>query len=246
MPNSPQDTALRDITDLIERGSRAGARRRQKYELRARGKGRLSVLRNDQAAANHMRQYGRIDTWQDDRGFGFITSDGGSQRIFVHIKSFSKRGRRPSAGTAVTYLVRRRSRRPSAGGAGRVRESNGGRHGIARPDLCTGTRRRGAWRRRCCRRRGEAAGVGDARLRHGKPDCLSGLRVRQIRCTTRSLARFRADAAPVGAGRRLAGRAHRPAVAATQVEEGVVPFAFWGTVVLNAVALGWLYPTSAA
>jgi uncharacterized membrane protein YsdA (DUF1294 family)/cold shock CspA family protein len=54
-----------------------------------------------------MRQQGRIDKWQDDRGFGFITPDNGSQRVFVHITSFSKRGRRPSAGSAVTYLVKR-------------------------------------------------------------------------------------------------------------------------------------------
>jgi cold shock CspA family protein len=54
-----------------------------------------------------MRQQGLIDTWQDDRGFGFIPPHNGSQRVFVHIKSFSKRGRRPSAGSAVTYLVKR-------------------------------------------------------------------------------------------------------------------------------------------
>ncbi|MAT64359.1 MAG: DNA-binding protein [Gammaproteobacteria bacterium] len=54
-----------------------------------------------------MRHQGRINTWQDDRGFGFITPDAGGQRVFVHIKSFTKRGRRPSAGAAVTYLVRR-------------------------------------------------------------------------------------------------------------------------------------------
>lgn len=54
-----------------------------------------------------MRQQGRIDTWQDDRGFGFITPDGRGPRIFVHIKAFSSRGRRPAVGEAVTYLVRR-------------------------------------------------------------------------------------------------------------------------------------------
>ncbi len=54
-----------------------------------------------------MRQQGRIDTWEDERGFGFITPDDGGQRVFVHIKSFSKRGRRPSAGDVVSYFVRR-------------------------------------------------------------------------------------------------------------------------------------------
>jgi hypothetical protein len=41
-----------------------------------------------------MRQQGRIDTWLDDRGFGFITPERGNQRLFVHIKSFRKGGRR--------------------------------------------------------------------------------------------------------------------------------------------------------
>jgi len=54
-----------------------------------------------------MRHQGRIDTWQDQRGFGFITPDSGGQRVFVHIKSFKNRSRRPSAGAAVTYLVRK-------------------------------------------------------------------------------------------------------------------------------------------
>lgn len=54
-----------------------------------------------------MRHQGRIDTWQDQRGFGFITPDSGGQRVFVHIKSFKNRSRRPSAGVAVTYLVRK-------------------------------------------------------------------------------------------------------------------------------------------
>lgn len=54
-----------------------------------------------------IRRQGRIDTWQDERGFGFITPDGGGQRVFVHIKSFSMRGRRPSVDDVVSYLVRR-------------------------------------------------------------------------------------------------------------------------------------------
>lgn len=55
----------------------------------------------------NVRQQGRIDTWQDGRGFGFITPDQQGPRVFVHIKAFSNRGRRPSVGEAVTYLVKR-------------------------------------------------------------------------------------------------------------------------------------------
>jgi cold shock CspA family protein len=54
-----------------------------------------------------MRQQGRIDTWLDDRGFGFITPERGNQRLFVHIKSFRRGGRRPVVGASVSYLVRR-------------------------------------------------------------------------------------------------------------------------------------------
>ena len=54
-----------------------------------------------------MRQQGHIETWLDDRGFGFITPERGNQRLFVHIKSFRRGGRRPAIGAAVSYIVRR-------------------------------------------------------------------------------------------------------------------------------------------
>jgi uncharacterized membrane protein YsdA (DUF1294 family)/cold shock CspA family protein len=54
-----------------------------------------------------MRHQGRIDTWQDERGFGFITSEAGGPRVFVHVTSFKSRRRRPAAGVDVTYLVRK-------------------------------------------------------------------------------------------------------------------------------------------
>ena len=50
-----------------------------------------------------MRYQGRITSWKDDQGFGFITPRGGGPQIFVHIKSFSRQARRPECGEIVTY-----------------------------------------------------------------------------------------------------------------------------------------------
>jgi len=54
-----------------------------------------------------MRLKGRITEWQDDRGFGFITPMIGEERVFVHIKSFTSRNRRPSGDELVTYEQKR-------------------------------------------------------------------------------------------------------------------------------------------
>ncbi|WP_265947676.1 DUF1294 domain-containing protein [Dechloromonas sp. A34] len=50
-----------------------------------------------------MRHQGKITTWKDDQGFGFITPNLGGPEIFAHIRSFAKRQRRPEAGQIVTY-----------------------------------------------------------------------------------------------------------------------------------------------
>lgn len=52
-----------------------------------------------------MRYQGKITEWKDEQGFGFITPDGGGKRVFVHIKSFSKSGRRPAENASVTYRL---------------------------------------------------------------------------------------------------------------------------------------------
>ena len=49
-----------------------------------------------------MRQQGKITKWKDDQGFGFITPDSGGEQVFVHIKSFSNRQRRPIGNEIVT------------------------------------------------------------------------------------------------------------------------------------------------
>ena len=50
-----------------------------------------------------MRYQGKITTWKDDQGFGFITPNMGGEPIFVHIKAFANRSRRPLANEIVTY-----------------------------------------------------------------------------------------------------------------------------------------------
>lgn len=57
-----------------------------------------------------MRHKGRITDWNDDRGFGFIAPALGGERVFVHIKSFADRDRRPSGREIVTYELQRDSR----------------------------------------------------------------------------------------------------------------------------------------
>lgn len=47
-----------------------------------------------------MRSEGRIRSWKDDKGFGFITPDGGGEDVFVHISAFDARGSAPPRASA--------------------------------------------------------------------------------------------------------------------------------------------------
>jgi len=49
------------------------------------------------------RYAGRITTWKDEQGFGFITPNGGGATVFVHIKSFAGQRTRPVGNEIVTY-----------------------------------------------------------------------------------------------------------------------------------------------
>lgn len=52
-----------------------------------------------------MRYQGRVTSWRDEQGFGFIAPNGGGKQVFVHITAFSNRQRRPSGNDIVTYEV---------------------------------------------------------------------------------------------------------------------------------------------
>jgi uncharacterized membrane protein YsdA (DUF1294 family)/cold shock CspA family protein len=56
-------------------------------------------MRNQKAP----RYQGRITSWKDDEGFGFITPNGGGPTVFVHINSFASRRKRPAGNEIVTY-----------------------------------------------------------------------------------------------------------------------------------------------
>jgi len=50
-----------------------------------------------------MRHHGKITSWNDEKGFGFISRAGNEKPVFVHIKGFSNRQRRPVGGEIVSY-----------------------------------------------------------------------------------------------------------------------------------------------
>lgn len=52
-----------------------------------------------------MKTRGKISVWHDDKGYGFITSAGVDKRVFVHIKAFADRGRRPAVGDRVHFRI---------------------------------------------------------------------------------------------------------------------------------------------
>lgn len=50
-----------------------------------------------------MKYKGKITRWNDDKGFGFVEPNGGGDLVFVHIKAFVGKPRRPADGDSVVY-----------------------------------------------------------------------------------------------------------------------------------------------
>jgi uncharacterized membrane protein YsdA (DUF1294 family)/cold shock CspA family protein len=50
-----------------------------------------------------MRYQGKIIKWNDEKGFGFVVPKGGSQSVFVHVRAFSNRQRRPVVDATINY-----------------------------------------------------------------------------------------------------------------------------------------------
>jgi len=52
-----------------------------------------------------MSTKGKITSWNDEKGYGFVTPIAGGKQVFVHIKAFSNRNRRPEINQVVTYTL---------------------------------------------------------------------------------------------------------------------------------------------
>jgi len=73
-----------------------------------------------------MKLQGKVLNWNDDKGFGFVEPNGGGERVFVHIKDFKSRPRRPINGDVIIFeLVRENNNRYKATNVKFARDDQG-------------------------------------------------------------------------------------------------------------------------
>ncbi len=70
-----------------------------------------------------MLSKGKLTSWNDDKGFGFITPTKGNKQIFIHITEFVNRSNTPTIGQTITYtLSKDKNGRPCAVNASRPQD----------------------------------------------------------------------------------------------------------------------------
>lgn len=76
--------------------------------------GERPVPSSNQERAGHARRKGTLTTWNDTRGYGYITPRDGGATVFVHIKGFSGRSSRPEAGSSLSFEMKFHDGKPQA------------------------------------------------------------------------------------------------------------------------------------
>jgi uncharacterized membrane protein YsdA (DUF1294 family)/cold shock CspA family protein len=72
-----------------------------------------------------VRTKGKITSWNDKKGYGFILPSAGGSRTFLHIKALSDRARRPLVGDIVTYSLSTDARGRHCAGAVTIVDASG-------------------------------------------------------------------------------------------------------------------------
>ena len=86
-----------------------------------------------------MRDKGKLITWNDEKGYGFIAPFSGAAQVFIHARAFGNRTRRPELDDVVTYTL-------SKDKQGRPRAVNATLAGDKRPPQTKrGSRASSAW-----------------------------------------------------------------------------------------------------
>lgn len=76
-----------------------------------------------------MRDKGKLVAWNDEKGYGFIAPFSGAAQVFIHVKAFESRSRRPEVHDVVSYTLssdkqgRPRAVKATLAGAGQRRRA---------------------------------------------------------------------------------------------------------------------------